>query len=137
MYQLLFIKLAEKVKNCNSKQITDSDFEYDDLTEGFTSAWFEIHRLPYAENFNVKIESDKVYLAQGDTNICRITGQNAENWLQLANDLFQAKYEDEIERVMYAGYEYQCQDTGAWEIDYKAYHRDQTRIHQADFSGNR
>ena len=137
MNYYLFLKLSQKVKECNSKQITDSDFEYDDLTEGFTSAWFEIHKLPYEENYNVKIEGDKVYLAQGDSNICRITGQNAENWLQLAKDLFQSKYEDEIERVLYGDYNYQCQDTGAWEIDYRAYHRDQARIHQADFSGNR
>ena len=52
MDNYLFLKLSQKVKECNSKQITDSDFEYDDLTEGFTSAWFEIHKLPYRFHYS-------------------------------------------------------------------------------------
>ena len=37
MTHYFLIKLSEKVKNCNPKQIEDFDFEYDSLTEGFTS----------------------------------------------------------------------------------------------------
>lgn len=99
MYQYLFIKLSEKVKNCNPKQIKDSDFEYDSLTEGFNSAWFTIHTMPIEEDFNVKIENDKVYLAQGDANLFQIGDEDAANWKALANNIFQDRYQDQIEEA--------------------------------------
>lgn len=97
MTNYFLIKLSEKVKNCNPKQIKDSDFEYDSLTEGFNSAWFTIHTMPIEEDFNVKIENDKVYLAQGDANLFQIGGEDAENWKALADDFFQDRYAQEIE----------------------------------------
>lgn len=97
MTNYFLIKLSEKVKNCNPKQIKDSDLEYDSLTEGFHSAWFTIHTMPIEEDFNVKIENDKVYLAQGDANLFQIGGEDAKNWKALAEDLFQDKYAQEIE----------------------------------------
>ena len=97
MTHYFLIKLSEKVKNCNPKQIKDSDFEYDSLTEGFNSAWFTIHTMPIEEDFNVKIENDKVYLAQGDANLFQIGGEDSENWKALADDFFQDRYAQEIE----------------------------------------
>lgn len=101
MNQLLLIKLSEKVKNCNRKEVKDFGFDGEDFSNvDFECAWFEIHSMPYTENYNVTIrENGKVYLAQGDTNICQITGQDAKYWKQLANDMFRSRYEAEIEEA--------------------------------------
>lgn len=101
MTHYFLIKLSEKVKSCNPKQIKDFDFdfdfEYDSLTERSAAAWFTIHTMPIEEDFNVKIENNKVYLAQGDANLFQIGGEDAENWKALAYDLFQERYAQEIE----------------------------------------
>lgn len=98
MTRYFLIKLSEKVKNCNSNQIEDFGFEYDSLTEGFTSMWITIHNMPIDEDYCIVIrENGKVYLAQGDTNLFQIGSDDAENWKALANDLFQDHYSEEIE----------------------------------------
>lgn len=101
MYQLLLIKLFQKVKNCNYKEIKDFGFEDEDFSNAeFKSACFEIHTMPYVENYNVTIrENGQVYLTQGDTTLFPITGKAAKKWCLLANELFNDVYENEIEEA--------------------------------------
>ena len=101
MNKLLFIKLSEKVKNCNHKEIKDFGFDGEDFSNAeFQSAWFEIHTMPYVENYNVIIrENGKIYLTQGDANICPITGEDAKKWQELANDFFQCHFQEQIEEA--------------------------------------
>ena len=99
MTNYLFIKLSEKVRNCDPKQIKDYGFEYDSLTEGLTSAWFTIHTMPTDDDYYVVIENNKVYFAHGDNKLFKIVNEDAENWKSLANDLFQDYYTEEIEEA--------------------------------------
>ena len=90
MDNYLFLKLTEKVKECNSKNIQNYEFECENVTEGYFSAYFQIHERNYGI-YAVEIESDNVFLTEDGNKIFRITGENAEKWLQLAKVFFQSK----------------------------------------------
>ena len=96
MDKLLFTKLSEKVKNCNSSHIKAYEFESENITDGFDSAWFQIHERQYGI-YCVEIQGDKVFLTEDSNKIARITGEAAEKWLLLAEKWFQDDYREAIE----------------------------------------
>jgi HKD family nuclease len=95
MDKLLFTKLSEKVQNCNSLHIKGYDFESKNITDGFDSAWFQIHERQYGI-YCVEIKGKKVYLTEDSNKIARITGKDAEKWLLLAEKWFQNDYSEAI-----------------------------------------
>lgn len=100
MNQLLFNRLSEKVKNCNTKEINDYDFHNCNFSEEtFETAWFQIHEdQKYCYYISIN-ENGKINMMRDDSKVCTITGENAENWKSLADEIFQDRYSERIERA--------------------------------------
>lgn len=88
-----FRKLMEIVKACDFKKVLNYEFEPISYLEKEFTAYFQI-----SEDYFIQINEDETYVGNDNTDkIFRLSEANQKKWNALATEIFEEKYEDEIE----------------------------------------